>query len=80
MDMVTIHKNNGMNFIKIINNVKIINQQTSFANLFNISKYQATKLAALLQNVEMMDKMLVDYSESSGSALSESNKSANNLE
>ena len=28
----------------------------------------------------MMDKMLVDYSESSGSALSESNKSSNNLQ
>lgn len=42
-------------------------------------KYQATKLAALLQNQEMFDKMLVDYSEGSGSALEEANKSANNL-
>jgi len=42
-------------------------------------KYQASKLAALLQNVEMMDKMLVDYSEGSGSALAEADKSANNL-
>lgn len=42
-------------------------------------KYQASKLAALLQNVEMMDKMLVDYSEGSGSAMAESEKSANNL-
>lgn len=42
-------------------------------------KYQASKLAALLQNVEMMDKMLVDYSEGSGSAMAEAEKSANNL-
>lgn len=42
-------------------------------------KYQASKLAALLQNVEMMDKMLADYSEGSGSAMAESEKSANNL-
>lgn len=42
-------------------------------------KYQASKLAALLQNVEMMDKMLVDYSEGAGSAMAESEKSANNL-
>lgn len=42
-------------------------------------KYQASKLAALLQNVEMMDKMLADYSEGAGSAMAESDKSANNL-
>ena len=42
-------------------------------------KYQATKLAALLQNMDMFDKMLVDYSEGSGSALEEANKSATNL-
>lgn len=42
-------------------------------------KYQASKLAAILQNVEMMDKMLVDYSEGTGSAIAESDKSANNL-
>ena len=42
-------------------------------------KYQATKLSALLQNMEMFDKMLVDYSEGSGSAMEEAQKSANNL-
>lgn len=42
-------------------------------------KYQATKLAALLQNIDMLDKMLVDYSEGSGSAMEEANKSAENL-
>ena len=42
-------------------------------------KYHATKLGALLQNMDMFDKMLVDYSEGSGSALEEANKSANNL-
>lgn len=42
-------------------------------------KYQATKLAALLSNMDMFDKMLVDYSEGSGSALAEAEKSANNL-
>lgn len=43
-------------------------------------KYQASKLAALLQNMEMFDKMLVDYSEGSGSAMEEASKSANNLQ
>ena len=42
-------------------------------------KYHAQKLGALLQNMEMYDKMLVDYSEGEGSALEESNKSAENL-
>lgn len=42
-------------------------------------KYHAAKLGALLQNMEMFDKMLVDYSEGTGSALEESNKSAKNL-
>lgn len=42
-------------------------------------KYQATKLAALLQNMELFDKMLVDYSEGSGSAMVEAQKSATNL-
>ena len=42
-------------------------------------KYQANKLAALLNNMELFDKMLVDYSEGSGSALEEASKSANNL-
>lgn len=42
-------------------------------------KYQAAKLAALLQNMDMFDKMLVDYSEGTGSALEEANKSATNL-
>lgn len=42
-------------------------------------KYHAAKLGALLQNMDMFDKMLVDYSEGSGSALDEANKSANNL-
>lgn len=41
-------------------------------------KYQASKLAALLQNIEMFDKMLIDYSEGSGSAMEEAMKSANN--
>lgn len=41
-------------------------------------KHQAAKLAALLQNMEMFDKMLVDYSEGAGSALEEAMKSANN--
>lgn len=34
-------------------------------------KYQATKLAALLDNFEMYDKMLQDYAEGEGSAMSE---------
>ena len=42
-------------------------------------KHQAAKLAALLQNMELFDKQLVDYSEGSGSALEEAMKSANNL-
>ena len=42
-------------------------------------KYQASKLAALLQNVDMMDKMLKDYSEGSGSAMSEAAKSVDSL-
>lgn len=41
-------------------------------------KHQATKLAALLQNMELFDKMLVDYAEGSGSAMEEAMKSANN--
>ena len=42
-------------------------------------KYQASKLAALLQNMELYDKILVDYSEGSGSAMIEAQKSATNL-
>lgn len=42
-------------------------------------KDHANKLGALLQNMDMYDKMLVDYSEGDGSALEESNKSAENL-
>lgn len=42
-------------------------------------KYHANTLSALLQNMELFDKMLVNYSEGEGSALEESNKSANNL-
>lgn len=42
-------------------------------------KYHANKLSALLQNMDMYDKMLVDYSEGEGSALEEANKSASNL-
>lgn len=42
-------------------------------------KYHAAKLGALLQNMEIFDKMLIDYSEGTGSALEESNKSAENL-
>lgn len=48
-------------------------------HLFNILKYQATKLAALLDNFEMYDKMLQDYSEGQGSAMQEAEKSANNI-
>jgi len=36
-------------------------------------KYHANKLSALLQNMDMFDKMLVDYSEGEGSALEEAN-------
>ncbi len=43
-------------------------------------KYQASKLAALLSNMEMFDKMLVDYSEGAGSAMEEAQKSATNWE
>lgn len=42
-------------------------------------KYHAAKLGALLQNMDMFDKMLVDYSEGSGSAMVEAEKSATNL-
>lgn len=42
-------------------------------------KYHANKLGALLQNMKLFDKMLVDYSDGEGSALEESNKSAENL-
>ena len=42
-------------------------------------KYHANKLGALLQNMDMFDKMLTDYAEGEGSALEESNKSAENL-
>lgn len=42
-------------------------------------KYQATKLAALLDNFDMYDKMLQDYSEGFGSAAQEADKSANNI-
>ena len=42
-------------------------------------KYQATKLAALLDNFEMYDKMLQDYSEGQGSAMQEAEKSASNV-
>lgn len=48
-------------------------------HLFNILKYQATKLAALLDNFEMYDKMLQDYSEGQGSAMQEAEKSASNV-
>lgn len=43
-------------------------------------KYHAQKLGALLQNMDMYDKMLQDYSEGEGSAFEEAQKSANNLE
>lgn len=43
-------------------------------------KYQANKLSALLQNMDKFDKMLVDYSDGSGSAMEEAMKSANNWE
>lgn len=41
-------------------------------------KHQAAKLAALLQNMGLYDKMIVDYSQGAGSALEEAMKSANN--
>lgn len=48
--------------------------------LTNIGQKQhAGSLNALLQNMEMFDKMLVDYSEGTGSALEASNRSAENL-
>jgi len=43
-------------------------------------KYQANKLAAILSNMDMYDKMLQDYTEGSGSAMEEAMKSANNWE
>ncbi|MCI9077332.1 MAG: phage tail tape measure protein [Lachnospiraceae bacterium] len=43
------------------------------------NEYQAAKLTALLENMEMFDKMLSDYSEGAGSALEEANKSSTNL-
>lgn len=43
-------------------------------------KWNSNKLAALLENKDVFDKMLKDYSEGDGSALEEANKSANNLE
>lgn len=42
-------------------------------------KYHAAKLGALLQNMDMFDKMLVDYSNGAGSALREADLSANDL-
>lgn len=47
--------------------------------LTNIAGSQAPQLAAVLQNVSMMDKMLVDYSNSSGFAMNEAQTSANSL-
>ena len=41
-------------------------------------KYHATKLSALLQNMDMFDKQLGDYAEGSGSAMREAEKSASN--
>lgn len=41
---------------------------------------QASQLAALLGNMNLFDKMLVDYSEGSGSAMTDAMDSANNLE
>lgn len=43
------------------------------------SENHADKLDSLLQNMNLYDKMLVDYSEGDGSALEQSNKSAENL-
>lgn len=42
-------------------------------------KYHAAKLGALLQNMDMFDRMLTDYSNGGGSAMDEANKSAENL-
>lgn len=48
--------------------------------LSNIGQnYHADELSALLQNMDMYDKMLTDYAEGKGSALEESNKSAETL-
>lgn len=43
------------------------------------SENHADKLDSLLQNMNLYDKMLVDYSEVDGSAIEQSNKSAENL-
>ena len=43
------------------------------------SEFHADKLAALLQNMDLYDKMLVDYSEGNGSALEQANQSAETL-
>lgn len=40
---------------------------------------QAENLGALLENMDMFDKMLVDYSQGAGSALAASNENAENL-
>lgn len=73
--MEIIHKNSGMNFIKLIQS---INEQV-LRTCLTFLKYQANKLSALLSNMELFDKMLVDYSEGSGSALEEASKSSSNL-
>lgn len=43
-------------------------------------EYQTEKLAALLQNMDLFDKMLVDYSNGKSSALIQIGQSANSLE
>ena len=47
--------------------------------LTGIGQQHADKLGALLQNMDLFDKMLVDYSEGSGSALEASNKNVESL-
>ena len=47
-------------------------------HLFKNLKYQANQLSALLSNMSLFDKMLTDYSEGSGSAMEEAQKSADN--
>ena len=51
-------------------------------NLINAvgGKYRGNALSSLLTHPELFDKMLKEYSEGSGSAMEEAEKSANNLE
>ena len=46
---------------------------------FKILKYHASKLAALIGNLDLYDEMLQDYSEGLGSVEAEAEKSSNNI-